>query len=349
MGATRVLIVLSARSVGASVSLRPPLRVRRLTQVHNRVASTLIPPGSMEPTKRVMDKFMSNFVRSLKQAHAAEGTADKGAHSLQRPIRSLGAWLTLAHSELRSLAVRSASQVVEGAPDSVTSTISTVMRVHGWDFYQNDAWSVRHASFGMTPETLAMALRQLQHNFPVPEGEAEAAEVRRTAARNRAPPVHRPLHPVRCPCAARWPPRPLVLRSEWALRRQPQGTACARHSVRRHSVRSPRRASPAASTPCVLRLRKIARVRRLCLSSGPPAPISCAFSQAIDEDHMPTEAELADVSLASEKLWALDTNRLEPNKDYRIRVKQGRSSFTPDESSNETLFSYVDDSIFDKR
>lgn len=34
-------------------------------------------------------------------------------------------------------------QVVEGAPDSVTLTITQIMRVHGWDFFENDAWSVR--------------------------------------------------------------------------------------------------------------------------------------------------------------------------------------------------------------
>jgi hypothetical protein len=38
--------------------------------------------------------------------------------------------------------------------------------------------------------------------------------------------------------------------------------------------------------------------------------------------HMPSSAELEDISLATQKLWNLDEGRLTPEKDYVINVQR---------------------------
>lgn len=36
---------------------------------------------------------------------------------------------------------------------------------------------------------------------------------------------------------------------------------------------------------------------------------------------VPTQEELSDLSLACQKIWELDQNRLEPNRDYQINLQ----------------------------
>ena len=79
-------------------------------------------------------------------------------------------------------------------------------------------------------------------------------------------------------------------------------------------------------------------------------PVSDESSpQAGEAGPEPTAGELAEPSLACERLWELDANRLEANKDYRIRVRQGEVAYEPEAGSNETLFSYVDERVFSER
>lgn len=52
-------------------------------------------------------------------------------------------------------------------------------------------------------------------------------------------------------------------------------------------------------------------------SAGSPAAFEAA-SMAL-----PTAPELADLSLACQRLWSLDHNRLEPGRDYRLSLQVG--------------------------
>ena len=45
------------------------------------------------------------------------------------------------------------------------------------------------------------------------------------------------------------------------------------------------------------------------------------------ENTDPTKKELESLSDACDRLWSLDSNRLEPNKDYIIDIQKGKSSY----------------------
>ncbi|GBC08398.1 hypothetical protein RclHR1_08090002 [Rhizophagus clarus] len=53
----------------------------------------------------------------------------------------------------------------------------------------------------------------------------------------------------------------------------------------------------------------------------------------------PTDRELADVSLALEKLWELDANRLRPNIDYALNLVLARKK---SDNTSKKLFEFVD-------
>ncbi|TMW57443.1 hypothetical protein Poli38472_003368 [Pythium oligandrum] len=63
---------------------------------------------------------------------------------------------------------------------------------------------------------------------------------------------------------------------------------------------------------------------------------------------MPTAAELRDISLACDKLWALDKNRLEPNVDYELNLQQGKTMWQHGDVTEDPLFTFVDQSVFER-
>ncbi|TYZ56957.1 hypothetical protein PybrP1_010152 [[Pythium] brassicae (nom. inval.)] len=62
-----------------------------------------------------------------------------------------------------------------------------------------------------------------------------------------------------------------------------------------------------------------------------------------------TAAELRDLSLACSRLWALDSNRLEPDVDYKINLQDGKGMWERGDYANERLFTFVDPCVFERR
>lgn len=62
----------------------------------------------------------------------------------------------------------------------------------------------------------------------------------------------------------------------------------------------------------------------------------------------PTDEELSDLSLACQKLWDLDENRLVCNKDYAINVQAGKKSYETGDAAEEPLFSFVNKEVWQK-
>jgi hypothetical protein len=62
----------------------------------------------------------------------------------------------------------------------------------------------------------------------------------------------------------------------------------------------------------------------------------------------PTEAELADVSLACMKLWDLDSNRLVPGTDYVLNLQQGKNFHEEGDVAADPLFDFVDEKVFER-
>ncbi|CEG43062.1 poly-specific endoribonuclease-b-like [Plasmopara halstedii] len=60
-------------------------------------------------------------------------------------------------------------------------------------------------------------------------------------------------------------------------------------------------------------------------------------------------AELKSLSAACNKLWELDTNRLEPNVHYELNLQEGKSAYARGDVAHEMLFTYVDPSIFERQ
>ncbi|KAG6684305.1 hypothetical protein I3842_12G056300 [Carya illinoinensis] len=63
----------------------------------------------------------------------------------------------------------------------------------------------------------------------------------------------------------------------------------------------------------------------------------------------PTEEELADLSQSCNKLWELDMNRLVPGKDYEIDCGDGKKVFQKEDMAQGSLFSWVNENIFQRR
>ncbi|DBA04172.1 TPA: hypothetical protein N0F65_004280, partial [Lagenidium giganteum] len=60
-------------------------------------------------------------------------------------------------------------------------------------------------------------------------------------------------------------------------------------------------------------------------------------------------AELKDISLACNRLWDLDSDRLEPGVHYELNLQEGKSSWQDGDVAADPLFSFVDQSIFERR
>lgn len=64
---------------------------------------------------------------------------------------------------------------------------------------------------------------------------------------------------------------------------------------------------------------------------------------------VPTAEELSDLSLACQKIWDLDQNRLEPNRDYQINLQVGKKSYQEQDSASAPLFTSVNPNAFQSR
>jgi poly(U)-specific endoribonuclease len=63
---------------------------------------------------------------------------------------------------------------------------------------------------------------------------------------------------------------------------------------------------------------------------------------------IPTEEELGSLSLATDRLWDLDRNRLCPGKDYILNLQNGKTSWEAADVAAEPLFTFVDQSALEK-
>ncbi|CAN6461196.1 unnamed protein product [Victoria cruziana] len=62
-------------------------------------------------------------------------------------------------------------------------------------------------------------------------------------------------------------------------------------------------------------------------------------------DLEPTEEELNNISIACDKLWQLDLNRLVPGKDYQIDCGEGKKAYEKEDVAEGALFSYLSDDV----
>ena len=62
----------------------------------------------------------------------------------------------------------------------------------------------------------------------------------------------------------------------------------------------------------------------------------------------PTQEELEDLSLACQRLWDLDDNRLEPDKHYDTNVQEGKNIRAITDAAHGNLFAKVSDVIWKK-
>lgn len=57
----------------------------------------------------------------------------------------------------------------------------------------------------------------------------------------------------------------------------------------------------------------------------------------------PTKEELADLSVACEKLWELDAHRLVPDVDYILNLQHGKKAYEVEDFASKPLFTFVDE------
>ena len=48
------------------------------------------------------------------------------------------------------------------------------------------------------------------------------------------------------------------------------------------------------------------------------------------------------------QLWTLDEGRLVPDRDYAIDVQRGKSSYDKSDKARDPLFSFVNESVFER-
>lgn len=70
---------------------------------------------------------------------------------------------------------------------------------------------------------------------------------------------------------------------------------------------------------------------------------------ATHSDIVVTKAELDDISLACNRLWILDSQRLVPLQHYRIDLQKGKSSWAKGDSAPGPLFTWVDEKVLKNR
>lgn len=62
----------------------------------------------------------------------------------------------------------------------------------------------------------------------------------------------------------------------------------------------------------------------------------------------PTPAELADLSAACQRLWALDDNRLHPGADYVLDLQGGKKSYESHDAARGKLFASVSKAVWER-
>ena len=62
----------------------------------------------------------------------------------------------------------------------------------------------------------------------------------------------------------------------------------------------------------------------------------------------PTDEELNDLSVACNRLWELDLNRLTPGQDYKIDCGEGKKLYNREDMSGDSLFQYLDQGVFQR-
>lgn len=72
------------------------------------------------------------------------------------------------------------------------------------------------------------------------------------------------------------------------------------------------------------------------------------YSSGVDcsDDVEPSQDELANLSLALQKLWELDSNRLVPGKDYQIDCGEGKKVYQSGDVAEGSLFSWLSEETF---
>ncbi len=63
---------------------------------------------------------------------------------------------------------------------------------------------------------------------------------------------------------------------------------------------------------------------------------------------VPTHEELDSISLACNKLWELDTNRLVPDVDYRLNLQHATRVGSRTDSAADPLFMGVREDVFQR-
>lgn len=66
-------------------------------------------------------------------------------------------------------------------------------------------------------------------------------------------------------------------------------------------------------------------------------------------DPVPTKEELSNIKLCAQKLWDLDTDRLQPGKDYEINPQRGTDVPWTGDAAKDPLFSWVTPTIWERK
>ncbi|XP_078445764.1 uncharacterized protein LOC144714848 [Wolffia australiana] len=79
-------------------------------------------------------------------------------------------------------------------------------------------------------------------------------------------------------------------------------------------------------------------------------PSQQEYSSHVEDgiDVEPTAEELGDLSMACNRLWALDLNGLVPGKDFMINLGEGKRVYQKGDAASESLFSWVKEDIFQR-
>lgn len=70
------------------------------------------------------------------------------------------------------------------------------------------------------------------------------------------------------------------------------------------------------------------------------------YAEEASVDIEPTEEELNDLSVAANRLWDLDLNRLVPGQDYEIDCGEGKKLYNKEDMSVNSLFKFMDKGVF---
>jgi poly(U)-specific endoribonuclease len=62
----------------------------------------------------------------------------------------------------------------------------------------------------------------------------------------------------------------------------------------------------------------------------------------------PSAEELNDISLATNRLWELDLNRLVPQQDYVMNIQRGKKIYNEEDTATEPFFTFVDEKVFQR-